>query len=69
MSPSFFVTVMLAMAALAAPLIPGSCDISHAQMALPANQTALAQPSGAPSFVLLGVGVQNYTCSAAGTYA
>ncbi|KIJ91875.1 hypothetical protein K443DRAFT_114457 [Laccaria amethystina LaAM-08-1] len=69
MSPSFFVTAMLAVAALAAPLIPESCDISHAQMALPANQTALAQPSGAPSFVLLGVGVQNYTCSAAGTYA
>ncbi|EDR13962.1 uncharacterized protein LACBIDRAFT_305232 [Laccaria bicolor S238N-H82] len=69
MSPSFFVTAMLAVAALAAPLIPGSCDISHAQMTLPANQTALAQPSGAPSFVLLGVGVQNYTCSAAGTYA
>ncbi|KAJ7770957.1 hypothetical protein B0H14DRAFT_3096056 [Mycena olivaceomarginata] len=32
-------------------------------MDLPPNQTALVAPATAPLFVLLGVGVQNYTCS------
>lgn len=68
MSSSLFITAVLAVAALAAPFSSGNCDIQHAQIGLPANQTALAQPSDAPSFVLLGVGVQNYTCTTNGTY-
>ncbi|KAJ7824025.1 hypothetical protein B0H14DRAFT_2369806, partial [Mycena olivaceomarginata] len=40
-----------------------SCDTSKAVMDLPPNQTALVAPATAPLFVLLGVGVQNYTCS------
>jgi hypothetical protein len=39
------------------------CDTSKAVMDLPPNQTALVAPATAPLFVLLGVGVQNYTCS------
>ncbi|KAJ7631819.1 hypothetical protein B0H17DRAFT_1164190 [Mycena rosella] len=39
------------------------CDTSKAVMDLPANQTTLVAPATAPLFILLGVGVQNYTCS------
>ncbi|CAA7269239.1 unnamed protein product [Cyclocybe aegerita] len=45
-----------------------TCDISTAKLVLPAGQTALSTPAVAPSTIVLGVGVQNYTCSAAGTY-
>ncbi|KAJ7174780.1 hypothetical protein C8R46DRAFT_848295, partial [Mycena filopes] len=40
-----------------------SCDPAKAVMDLPANQTALVAPSTPPLFVMLGVGVQNYSCS------
>ncbi|KAF7373946.1 hypothetical protein MSAN_00607000 [Mycena sanguinolenta] len=39
------------------------CDTSTSVMDLPANQTALVAPATPPLFILLGVGVQNYTCS------
>ncbi|KAJ7484936.1 hypothetical protein B0H11DRAFT_2019305 [Mycena galericulata] len=39
------------------------CNASRAVMNLPENQTVLVAPTSAPRFVLLGVGVQNYTCS------
>jgi len=45
----------------------GTCDISST-LVLPSTQTALVPPSSPASFVLLGVGFQNYTCSSAGTY-
>jgi len=78
---STFVTVAsIAVTALAAPQFrpapagigrpsPGrcTCDIS-ATMTLPANQTILTAPTAPATSVLLGVGFQNYTCSAAGTY-
>ncbi|KAJ7868320.1 hypothetical protein B0H13DRAFT_1058482 [Mycena leptocephala] len=44
------------------------CDTSTAVMDLPPNQTILVAPATAPLFILLGVGVQNYTCSGT-TYA
>jgi len=45
------------------------CQTAKAVMDLPKNQTALVSPSTAPLFVMLGVGIQNYTCNAAtGTY-
>lgn len=46
------------------------CDISSASISseLPASQTVLVAPSTSPDFIGLGVGVQNYTCAAAGTY-
>lgn len=66
-------TLVLAVtAALAAPQysapIPG-CNISDVQLALPANnQTAFSTPTSPLSSLVLGVGVQNYTCSTAGIY-
>ncbi|KAJ7469035.1 hypothetical protein FB451DRAFT_1255608 [Mycena latifolia] len=39
------------------------CNTSGAVMDLPPNQTTLVAPATAPLFILLGVGVQNYTCS------
>ncbi|KAJ7500032.1 hypothetical protein FB451DRAFT_1335035 [Mycena latifolia] len=64
------------MLALARIILPGPpadddcCDTSKAVMNLPANQTALVSPTSAPLFVMLGVGIQNYTCSSTtSTYA
>ncbi|KAJ6468922.1 hypothetical protein C8R45DRAFT_1017849 [Mycena sanguinolenta] len=39
------------------------CDTSKAVIQLPPNQTALVAPATPPLFTLLGVGIQNYTCS------
>ncbi|PPQ63120.1 hypothetical protein CVT24_005831 [Panaeolus cyanescens] len=47
------------------------CDISKLQLVLPpnpANSTGLAPPPNPATAVLLGVGYQNYTCSAQGKY-
>ncbi|EPQ52251.1 malate dehydrogenase [Gloeophyllum trabeum ATCC 11539] len=52
----------------AAPGQYAACDISSATLPLPSNQSQLTPATGAPSFIALGVGVQNYTCSSAGTY-
>jgi hypothetical protein len=46
-----------------APLVSRVCSTAGATMDLPAGQTALVSPTTAPLFVLLGVGIQNYTCS------
>ncbi|KAJ7668944.1 hypothetical protein B0H17DRAFT_857412, partial [Mycena rosella] len=40
-----------------------ACSTSAAVMDLPAGQTQLVSPASAPLSVLLGVGIQNYTCS------
>ena len=61
---SIFAAALLAVSALAIPL-KNACDASKASLTLPAGLTTAA---GAPSAVLLGVGVQNYTCTDAGTY-
>ncbi|KAF7332949.1 hypothetical protein MVEN_02400800 [Mycena venus] len=45
------------------PVVARTCDTSGAVMDLPSGQTALVSPTTAPLFVLLGVGVQNYSCS------
>ncbi|KZV72710.1 hypothetical protein PENSPDRAFT_683451 [Peniophora sp. CONT] len=46
------------------------CPVSASvlQKIIPPGQTALVAPSSPPKFVGLGVGVQNYTCSPAGTF-
>ena len=45
------------------------CPVANAVLTFPEGQTALSLPSGqVPNQILLGVGVQNYTCSDAGTY-
>ncbi|KAJ7191283.1 hypothetical protein GGX14DRAFT_481692 [Mycena pura] len=46
------------------------CEISKDTMDLPPDQTALVAPTTDPLFVMLGVGIQNYTCSSTtSTYA
>ena len=46
-----------------------SCPVDKAVLTFPAGQTALAIPAGqVPNHILLGTGVQNYTCTDAGTY-
>lgn len=45
------------------------CPVSSAVLSLPTNQTALAVPDGTkPVAIVLGIGTQNYTCTAAGNY-
>jgi len=74
MSPrSLFVTALFAVATLAVPLFrpggPGpvrTCDPGRASLTVPAP---LAAPVGKATGTILGVGTQNYTCTAAGTYA
>jgi hypothetical protein len=60
--------LLLASPAFAAALPATSCDISTVTLKLPANQTQLVAPTSAPSYIALGVGVQNYTCSSSSTY-
>jgi len=62
------ITLVLASTeALAAPF--HCCDISHVQLSLPSNnRTAFSTPTSPLTSLVLGVGVQNYTCSTAGTY-
>jgi len=45
------------------------CPLASAKLSLPAGQSAITVPSGTPVYVALGVGTQNYTCGAAGTFA
>lgn len=77
MSLSVFVTLFLAIFATAVPLGDfaqfserhcETCSTSNAKLILPSGQTNLTATSGDASFVMLGVGYQNYTCGAAGTY-
>ncbi|KAF5367514.1 hypothetical protein D9758_003768 [Tetrapyrgos nigripes] len=44
-----------------------SCDVSSAVVDVPAN-SALTPPTHQVSFLALGVGTQNYTCTSAGSY-
>ncbi|KAH8828625.1 hypothetical protein DL96DRAFT_1012529 [Flagelloscypha sp. PMI_526] len=67
---SFFTSLLVAATTVAAaPSKFSGCDLSKAQINFPAEQKALAVPAGKLNYLALGVGVQNYTCSAAGTYA
>ncbi|KAG8766388.1 hypothetical protein FRC15_006445 [Serendipita sp. 397] len=52
------------------PMIPFiNCPLNDATLSLPADQTTIAVTPGAkPVAVALGVGTQNYTCTAAGNY-
>ena len=62
-------SLLLAPAALAAPWrrdsFHGGCDVPRSAFSLPSNFDTLQSD---PSFVLLGIGFQNYTCNANGTY-
>ncbi|KAH8101195.1 hypothetical protein BXZ70DRAFT_115636 [Cristinia sonorae] len=62
-------SIILATTALAAPGIKiAGCSVANKQMDIPAGQTQLVNPTIPPSFIGLGLGVQNYTCSSAGTF-
>lgn len=62
---SILLSLFLVIPALALPNLKfRGCNLSDAKIPLPSNQTVLAQPTSVPSFVGLGVGVQNYTCDA-----
>ena len=66
---SAFVVPFLAVFAVAVPAEHCKiCSTCNAKLVLPAGQKNLTAPTGDPSFVLLAIGFQNYTCSAAGTY-
>lgn len=68
-APSGSVISGLGAAAISPMINIAGCPVSSDVLTLPANQTVLALPAGAaPVNIALGVGVQNYTCSAAGTY-
>ncbi|KAJ8453892.1 hypothetical protein ONZ45_g19523 [Pleurotus djamor] len=62
------VALTVASAVFAAPSQASGCNISNAVLKLPAGQTGLVAPIGKPSFIAGAIGVQNYTCSDAGTY-
>ncbi|KAJ7062682.1 hypothetical protein C8F01DRAFT_1023734 [Mycena amicta] len=67
-----FTALSAAVAVSAGPLkfATRACDTSSITMDdLPAGQTQLVAPTTAPIYVLLGVGIQNYTCSSAGAYS
>ncbi|KIP06970.1 hypothetical protein PHLGIDRAFT_19298 [Phlebiopsis gigantea 11061_1 CR5-6] len=75
MLASFLATLLAgASAVLAAPSAPPSsrfqttlCNVTKDALKVP---TGLATPmAGGPKFIGLGVGVQNYTCTSAGTYS
>ncbi|KAJ7859257.1 hypothetical protein B0H13DRAFT_1640129 [Mycena leptocephala] len=68
MSPTQLLVALLSVAAFvsAAPGPSGptaNCDTSTAVMDLPVGQTQLVSPTTPPLFILLAVGIQNYTCS------
>ena len=45
------------------------CPIANATLTFPEGQTGLSIPPGqVPNHILLGKGVQNYTCTDAGNY-
>ncbi|KAF5389593.1 hypothetical protein D9757_004185 [Collybiopsis confluens] len=63
------VLASLACACVAAPASRSSkrCNLSTASMDIPSG-VALPVPTYKPTFLGLGVGTQNYTCTSAGTY-
>jgi len=67
----FLLVISLAFVAstLAAPSKHSGCDISGVQLNVPSGQTGLVQPTTPPTYIVLGVGFQNYTCSSAGNYS
>jgi hypothetical protein len=63
-------SLLLATAALAAPsrrdgTFHGACNVPASAVTLPSSLDPLLSP---PNLVLLGVGVQNYTCNSSGTF-
>jgi len=67
---SLFASSVLAFPAPGPPQING-CSLAKVAAPFPKNQTALVDPTSAGQtlkFLAVGLGVQNYTCGAAGTF-
>jgi len=65
---SLFASSVLAVPAPGPPQING-CSLAKVAAPLPKNQTLLVNPTGQTlKFLAVGLGVQNYTCGAAGTF-
>jgi hypothetical protein len=62
-------SLLLAPVALAAPSrrdgFQGACSVPASAFTIPSNFDALTSP---PNLVLMGFGIQNYTCNAGGTF-
>jgi len=63
-------SLLLATTAFAAPSrrdsgFKGPCSVPQSAFSLPSNFDALPSP---PNLVLVGFGVQNYTCNPSGTF-
>jgi len=71
MSPASYLITALAAASLAFGATIPTCKPSSTLLAqtIPAGQSVLTVTQDPTSFILLGVGYQNYTCGTAGTYA
>ncbi|EIM89136.1 uncharacterized protein STEHIDRAFT_119880 [Stereum hirsutum FP-91666 SS1] len=67
MSMKTIVFLCLGVTLAASPAL-AACAVPASSLKIPSNQTALVAPTFPPSFVALGVGVQNYTCSNTSTY-
>jgi hypothetical protein len=65
---SIFIAMLSVCLANAHPTKKTGCDLSSARLEFPDDQTVIADPTGAPRYIALGVGTQNYTCTDAGTY-
>lgn len=80
MSLSAFVVVLLAAFVVAVPThypsllskrtSSATCYTNLAKLDLPSGQSVLTPPPGnpAPSFVMIGIGYQNYSCNSTGGY-
>ena len=75
LASSLFAVVVALSAVAAVPNVKRGvmCDVSGDTLPFPSTAndlpTPLASPiAGGPKFIGLGVGVQNYTCSSAGTF-
>ncbi|CAE6439288.1 unnamed protein product [Rhizoctonia solani] len=67
-STATFATPVSSPADITSGLKVTGCSLSNAKLSVPPNQTALTVPTGSPVYIALGVGVQNYTCGASGTF-
>jgi len=60
---SLLIAPLLFTSVLAAPAARVGCDLNKARLELKKSpQKSLAPPSTAPSYISVGVGIQNYTC-------
>ena len=62
-------SLLLATTCFAAPHHKGRNGIPGSAMDLPSNQVQLVAPTSMAKYVAVGVGIQNYSCTAGGNYS